>query len=74
MRAIRRRARLRRAGGGDKGMRATTLLRSPGVNKGTSSVVGEGLPEGVDGCVRPRGGPGRELSDCEDNVRPSKER
>jgi hypothetical protein len=47
-----RRAVLRRVGGGDKGMRATILLRSPGMNKGTSSVVGEGIPEDVDGRVR----------------------
>jgi len=68
----------RRAGGGDKGMRATTLVRSPGVNEGTSSVVREGIPEDVDGRVRPRGGcgsPGRELRDCEDRERrPARER
>lgn len=50
-------------------MRATILFRSPGVNKGTSSVVGEGIPGDVNGRGRCRGGCGRELRDCEDRER-----
>jgi hypothetical protein len=53
-----RRVALLRAGGGDKGMRAMILVRSPGVNKGASSVVGELAPEDVAGRVRCRGGCG----------------
>jgi len=66
-------AALRRIGGGDSGASATTLERSPVVNKGASSFDRELAPEDVDGRERWRGGggsPGKELRDWMDMQRP----
>lgn len=67
-----RRVALCRGGGGDNGMRAITLERSPAVSKGLSSAVEELAPEDVDGRERWRGGSGspcRALRDWKDRER-----